>query len=139
MGTTIWYISFTSTIAIYIRLKRRYCAGDVVYINVLGRSVVILNSLQAARELLEKKSLIYSDRPRFVLMAELYVGRPVICDCSKYLYGSGWVGILLYHSSHTVLGSESTAVLFSMASTRMLSLHIARYRKKKPVISWMDC
>ena len=35
--------------------------------------MVILNSLQAARDLLDKRSSIYSDRPRFVLLAELCV------------------------------------------------------------------
>ena len=47
------------------------CAGDVLHIHVFGHSLVILNSLQAARELLDKRSSIYSDRPRFVLMSEL--------------------------------------------------------------------
>lgn len=35
--------------------------------------MVILNSLKAARDLLDKRSSIYSDRPRFVLLAELCV------------------------------------------------------------------
>jgi hypothetical protein len=35
--------------------------------------MVILNSLQASRDLLDKRSSIYSDRPRFVLLAELCV------------------------------------------------------------------
>lgn len=33
--------------------------------------MVILNSAEAARDLLEKRSAIYSDRPRFVLFSEL--------------------------------------------------------------------
>lgn len=46
-------------------------AGSIVYANVLGRSMVILNSSQCARDLLDKRSSVYSDRPRFVLLGEL--------------------------------------------------------------------
>ncbi|KAJ6557549.1 cytochrome P450 [Mycena capillaripes] len=41
--------------------------GDVIYLQVPGRSIVILDSLQAAEDLFDKRSLIYSDRPRFPL------------------------------------------------------------------------
>ncbi|KAL0954546.1 hypothetical protein HGRIS_003512 [Hohenbuehelia grisea] len=39
--------------------------GDVLYVNALGRSMVILDSITAATDLLEKRSSNYSDRPRF--------------------------------------------------------------------------
>ncbi|PCH37258.1 cytochrome P450 [Wolfiporia cocos MD-104 SS10] len=45
--------------------------GDVVYIRLLKNPVVILNSVQEARDLLDKKSAIYSDRPRTVLYDEI--------------------------------------------------------------------
>ncbi|KAF8968747.1 cytochrome P450 [Flammula alnicola] len=45
--------------------------GDVVHIRIFGQPIVILNSIQAARDLLDKRSSIYSDRPRFVLFSEL--------------------------------------------------------------------
>lgn len=45
--------------------------GDVVYIRLFQQPIVILNSLQAARDILEKRGAIYSDRPRFVLFSEL--------------------------------------------------------------------
>ncbi|KAF9043017.1 putative monooxygenase [Panaeolus papilionaceus] len=38
--------------------------GDVMYMNVLGTQVVVVNSMKVAKELLDKRSLIYSDRPR---------------------------------------------------------------------------
>ncbi|KZV85441.1 cytochrome P450 [Exidia glandulosa HHB12029] len=37
--------------------------GDVIYLNVLGRSLVILSSFQAVTDLLSKRASIYSDRP----------------------------------------------------------------------------
>ncbi|KAJ3485910.1 hypothetical protein NLI96_g4615 [Meripilus lineatus] len=42
--------------------------GDVIGLKGLGRSVVVLNSAEAARDLLEKRSSIYSDRPRFPMV-----------------------------------------------------------------------
>ena len=42
--------------------------GDVVYLNVLGQSIVVLGSMQAARDLLDKRSSNYSDRPRSAMM-----------------------------------------------------------------------
>ncbi|KZT08511.1 cytochrome P450 [Laetiporus sulphureus 93-53] len=45
--------------------------GDVVYARLFHKHVIILNSVHAARELLEKRGAIYSDRPRFVMYAEL--------------------------------------------------------------------
>lgn len=44
-----------------------YYSGDVVYLNVLGQPMVVLNSLQAAQDLLDKRSANYSDRPDSVM------------------------------------------------------------------------
>jgi hypothetical protein len=45
--------------------------GDVMYLEVLGKAVVILSSEQAASDLLDKRSGIYSDRPAFPLFHKL--------------------------------------------------------------------
>ncbi|KAH9856147.1 cytochrome P450 [Lenzites betulinus] len=45
--------------------------GDVVYAKLFARPVLVLNSLRAAHDLLEKRSARYSDRPRLILLAEL--------------------------------------------------------------------
>ena len=47
--------------------------GDMVSVTIPGQSLVILNSLKAAVDLLEKRSAIYSDRPD-LLMAGRMVG-----------------------------------------------------------------
>ncbi|KAJ7340715.1 cytochrome P450 [Mycena albidolilacea] len=41
--------------------------GPVMHLKVLGRSMIILDSYQAAVELLENRGVIYSDRPKFTL------------------------------------------------------------------------
>ncbi|KAJ7595780.1 cytochrome P450 [Mycena floridula] len=43
--------------------------GDVIYLHCLGRSMVVLNSVEAATELLEKRGAIYSCRPTFTFFA----------------------------------------------------------------------
>ncbi|KAJ6472441.1 cytochrome P450 [Mycena sanguinolenta] len=41
--------------------------GPVMHLQVLGRDMIILDSYQAALDLLDKRGLIYSDRPKFTL------------------------------------------------------------------------
>jgi len=41
--------------------------SDVLYFNILGQPVVVLNSVKAAVDLLDKRGSNYCDRPRFVL------------------------------------------------------------------------
>ncbi|KAJ6472466.1 cytochrome P450 [Mycena sanguinolenta] len=41
--------------------------GPVMHLKILGRSIIILDSYQAALDLLDKRGLIYSDRPKFTL------------------------------------------------------------------------
>ena len=43
-----------------------------MYLNALGQHMVLLGSHNAARELLDKRSANYSDRPQSI-MAKLYV------------------------------------------------------------------
>ncbi|KAH8107959.1 cytochrome P450 [Cristinia sonorae] len=45
--------------------------GDVIYTKIFRKSMIVLNSLEAARDLMEKRSGNYSSRPTFVLMCEL--------------------------------------------------------------------
>ncbi|KAH9841066.1 cytochrome P450 [Rhodofomes roseus] len=44
--------------------------GDLVHLDVFGHHIVILNTAQAAKDLLDDRSSIYSDRP-ILTMAEL--------------------------------------------------------------------
>ncbi|KAF8229384.1 cytochrome P450 [Tricholoma matsutake] len=45
--------------------------GHILYMHVLGQPMIVLSSQEAVRDLMEKRSAIYSDRPRFVLLNEL--------------------------------------------------------------------
>ncbi|KAI0293124.1 cytochrome P450 [Russula brevipes] len=46
----------------------------VMYLNALGRPIIVLNSLKAAFELLDRRANIYFDRPRFIVGHELLCG-----------------------------------------------------------------
>ncbi|KAK7031230.1 hypothetical protein VNI00_013646 [Paramarasmius palmivorus] len=45
--------------------------SDIVYVNVFGEHMVILNSLKSTAELLEKRSGNYSDRPPMYMANDL--------------------------------------------------------------------
>ncbi|KAF8965481.1 putative monooxygenase [Flammula alnicola] len=45
--------------------------GDIIHLNVFGRSLVVVNSAKIAKDLLDKRSSIYSDRPHMVMAGEL--------------------------------------------------------------------
>ena len=44
-----------------------------MFAKIFRRPVLVLGSLRAAQDLLEKKSANFSDRPRLILLSELYV------------------------------------------------------------------
>lgn len=50
--------------------------GDVVYLENFGVPLVVLNSYEAATELLEKRSIKYSSRQLGTMIDELSVNRP---------------------------------------------------------------
>ncbi|KAJ7607917.1 cytochrome P450 [Roridomyces roridus] len=45
--------------------------SDILHLNMAGKSIVILSSMDAAVDLLQRKSAIYSDRPRLPMVNEL--------------------------------------------------------------------
>ncbi|KAL0572342.1 hypothetical protein V5O48_009613 [Marasmius crinis-equi] len=45
--------------------------SDILYLNVAGTNIVVLNSFEACWDLLERRSSIYSSRPRFPMVVEL--------------------------------------------------------------------
>ncbi|KAJ1306466.1 hypothetical protein OPQ81_007469 [Rhizoctonia solani] len=76
-----------SLLTTYVTYVRRI--GDVISLSMLGNTIVVLNSAQAAIDLLEKKSLIYSDRVCPPMLLE-----PTLMDWRNYVallpYGNRW-------------------------------------------------
>ena len=66
-------ISLERNLWFVFAFKNRYTLphrvlGDVVFVKIIGRPMVILNSFEAATSLLGERSAIYSDRPRFPIV-----------------------------------------------------------------------
>ncbi|KAJ7674356.1 hypothetical protein B0H17DRAFT_1016733 [Mycena rosella] len=59
------YMPSDQSALVFHEWSKKY--GEVMYFEVLGRSLVILDTHQAAVDLLEKRSANYSDRPVFTL------------------------------------------------------------------------
>ncbi|KAG1905769.1 cytochrome P450 [Suillus fuscotomentosus] len=53
----------------FAKWRKKY--GDISHIEVLGRHIIVLNSVEAAMALLDKKSSVYSDRPVLTMGGEL--------------------------------------------------------------------
>ncbi|PPQ74860.1 hypothetical protein CVT24_002899 [Panaeolus cyanescens] len=64
--------------------KRIY--GDIIHVDVSGRPIIIINSLKIAQELLDKRSTIYSDRPRLEMATLVGYDR----NFSMAPYGQEW-------------------------------------------------
>lgn len=48
-----------------------FALGDIIYFNVLGSHIMVLNSMEAVTDLFEKRSNIYSSRTKSVMFDEL--------------------------------------------------------------------
>ncbi|KAJ7631344.1 cytochrome P450 [Mycena polygramma] len=62
-------VPFTNPWATFETWRQKY--GDIVYLEVLGNSIVVLNSMTAVTDLLEKRASNYSHRPTFTMSGEL--------------------------------------------------------------------
>lgn len=67
-------------------------AGDLIYIRKFGNPILVLNSMEAANELLDKRSVIYSSRPYRTMASELYVCSTASLRCSQLTrnFSMGW-------------------------------------------------
>jgi len=53
---------------------QRIGLGDLIYLNVVGQPIVIINSHKVAGDLLDRRSRIYSDRPRSIVACDIITG-----------------------------------------------------------------
>ncbi|KAJ3850604.1 cytochrome P450 [Lentinula lateritia] len=93
LGTGSMWLAFDE-------LKSRY--GPIVYLNMAGRNTIVLNTKAAATELLERRSAIYSDRPRFIV-AE-YLGSQSAMPFARY--GKSWKA--MRRAGHRVLHARAS-------------------------------
>ncbi|KAJ7114001.1 cytochrome P450 [Mycena epipterygia] len=70
----------------YMKWAQTY-NSDTIHLNVAGTSVIVLSSMEAATDLLEKRSSMYSDRARLPMVNEL-MGWDFVLGFMKY--GDHW-------------------------------------------------
>ncbi|KAM5378725.1 hypothetical protein ACJZ2D_004361 [Fusarium nematophilum] len=63
-----------NTAAAYANWSKEY-NSDIIHVKSLGQSIVVLNSVEAARDVLEKKGANFCDRPRFTLLEVMGWGK----------------------------------------------------------------
>ena len=63
MERRIWYVRVLLNVPIRGYSLYRACTGsDIIMVKKLGTSTVVINSLSVAKDLLDKRSVVYSDR-----------------------------------------------------------------------------
>jgi hypothetical protein len=67
MASDIWWV-YTPLLS---AITDDITIGDVVSLQGLGQSIIILNSQESIRELLEARGARYSDRPVFTFLGEM--------------------------------------------------------------------
>ncbi|KAF5342805.1 hypothetical protein D9758_013368 [Tetrapyrgos nigripes] len=61
--------------------------GPIFSLNLAGQTMIVLNSHKVAADLLDRRSTIYSDRPRFIMALEILAGNMMMFFCG---YGNLW-------------------------------------------------
>ncbi|KAJ3553236.1 hypothetical protein NM688_g3719 [Phlebia brevispora] len=61
--------------------------GPVFSLNMAGKDFIVLNTLEAAMELLDRRSRIYSDRPQMITAGEIICNN---CSVGHIEYGAKW-------------------------------------------------
>ncbi|OCH85972.1 cytochrome P450 monooxygenase [Obba rivulosa] len=110
--------------------------GDVVYAHLFRTPAIVLNSLRAARDLMDKRSCNYSGRPRLTLLVELMGWDSVITHMpydSRWRKHRKWIQEALQCKdallSYRPLHRRETYIFLSSILDKpdMLLSHIRRY------------
>ncbi|KAJ7650768.1 cytochrome P450 [Roridomyces roridus] len=64
------------------------CNSDIIHLDAAGQSIVVLCSFEAAEDLLDKRSAIYSDRARLTMFNDLVLKDDFVFGFEKY--GDKW-------------------------------------------------
>lgn len=67
---------------VWSKFGERY--GPLTWLTIPGQNILIINSLEAAKELLDKRALISVERPRFTMVTELLGGHPLFMTGAKF-------------------------------------------------------
>ncbi|KAJ7693215.1 cytochrome P450 [Mycena rosella] len=92
--------------------------SDIIHVDVAGMSIVVLSSMEAIRDLFEKRSSLYSDRPRMPMLVEL-MGWDFALGLMRY--GSRWrAHRKLFHDAFNVGAAKQFQPQERAAAHRLL-------------------
>ncbi|KAK7443505.1 hypothetical protein VKT23_015677 [Stygiomarasmius scandens] len=81
----IFDLQTTGSFFQFTEWKKKY--GPIISLNLLGQTVIVLNNHKVAGDLLDRRSTIYSDRPRFIVVFE-YLSNSLLFSGAPY--GDFW-------------------------------------------------
>ncbi len=114
--------------------------SEMVYFEALGKTFLILNSLQTVQDLLVKRSEKYSDRPRMPMICEVFV---VSCSQSLVLRWlnscTGWTTTGQSASWGTGINGATTVEPLRSTSTTLQFRNITRCNFEKLEPSFSAC
>ena len=61
-------LSLSSCVGVIVKPSR---TGDLIYLNAPGQPIVVMNTHKVAGDLLDRRSRIYSDRPRNIVVGDI--------------------------------------------------------------------
>ncbi|KAJ7844804.1 cytochrome P450 [Mycena leptocephala] len=82
----------------YVEWSKQF-SSDIIHLDVAGTSIVVLSSMEAVRQLFERRSSLYSDRARLPMLVELMgwdfgIGRTFLRSHRKILHEAFNVGAI---------------------------------------------
>ena len=73
MAKEIWSVRHRSLFS-QIQPLNLFILGDLIYLNVAGQPMVIINSPKVGVALLDRRAATYSDRPRSIVASDIMCG-----------------------------------------------------------------
>ncbi|KAG2117033.1 cytochrome P450 [Suillus discolor] len=95
--------------------------GDITHIKILGRHIIVLNSVKVAMETMDSKSIVYSDRPVLPILGELVGWKNALPFMA---YGDRFR--LQRRNFHQVIGTRAAVEVYNMSE----EVEIRRFLKR---------
>ena len=63
-----FHLALSPCIGVIVKRSR---TGDLIYLNAAGQPIIVMNTQKVAGDLLDRRSRIYSDRPRNIVVCDI--------------------------------------------------------------------
>jgi hypothetical protein len=73
MAKEIRLVRYRSSFPLYLNLNL-LLTGDLIYLNVAGQPIVVINAPKVGVAFLDRRAAIYSDRPRNIVASDIMAG-----------------------------------------------------------------